>query len=259
MKTPKITIITVVYNAEKTIEQTIKSVIAQSYPDIEYIIIDGKSDDGTIDIINKYRSKISLFISEEDNGIYDAMNKGINHSSGEILFFLNADDYLVDNEVIGEIIEKYRNCNCDLLYGYVNIEYLINNKPSFQKYAYEFTLENLRKGCQPPHQGLFIKKQVFTESGLFDLNFKSASDFEFYCRIIDKNYSHVYIDKLISIFKYGGTSSNFFSDYESIKIINKYFGKYYGMLYYFKRIIIRGLLYKFKLINVYRYMRNNLK
>lgn len=117
MGNTKISIITVCYNSEKTIEDTIKSVVSQSYPNIEYIIIDGVSTDNTLEIVNKYQEKISKIISEKDNGLYDAINKGINIASGEIIAILNSDDLYQDNKVIEEVVELFRKDNLETCYG----------------------------------------------------------------------------------------------------------------------------------------------
>ncbi|MDH5682011.1 MAG: glycosyltransferase, partial [Spirochaetota bacterium] len=114
----KISVITVCYNSEKTIEETLKSIYAQSYPNIEHVIIDGQSTDRTVDIIKKYKDQYQYFVSEKDNGIYHAMNKGIEASSGDILFFLNSDDYFPDEKVVEDVVNKFvENPELDAVYG----------------------------------------------------------------------------------------------------------------------------------------------
>ena len=105
----KVSVITVCYNTAECIENAITSVLSQTYKDIEYIIIDGRSTDGTLDIINNYRESISTLVSEKDNGIYDAMNKGIGIATGEVIYFLNSDDVLFDEDVIGDIVTEFKN------------------------------------------------------------------------------------------------------------------------------------------------------
>ena len=113
----KVSIITVSFNAENTIEDSIKSVLAQAYPDIEYIIIDGKSTDKTVDIIEKYRGKIHYFISEPDYGIFNAMNKGIKAATGDILYFLNTNDYIFDEKVIEDVVKFFQKTKATMIFG----------------------------------------------------------------------------------------------------------------------------------------------
>lgn len=175
---PKISIITVCFNSVKTIEQTIDSVVTQTYPNIEYIIIDGGSTDGTVDIIRKYKDRISYWVSEHDRGIYDAMNKGICVATGEYIQFLGSDDCLVANNIIRNVADLLeRDSDIDLLSGTVwmvdeelKIQYLWNN---------EFTYDDVYNGYMIHHQGMFTRTKILKER-LFETSYKIVSDYEFF-------------------------------------------------------------------------------
>lgn len=229
----KITIITVCYNSVLDIEKTIASVIKQKYKNIEYIIIDGGSTDGTLSIIKAYENKINnlIYISEPDNGIYDAMNKGIELSTGEYLYFLNAGDELIEgaiNKIIKNLNEKY-----DIAYGnIIKINSDIKEKVEYSKY-YHYKLLIGRTIC---HQAMFIKKTVFKKIGKFDLKFKLASDYEFILRLLKYRGTFRYLN--IDIVKYDlqGLSSkpeNRVTLYREYKAsIEKNLGKTYCKLLY---------------------------
>ena len=201
MDQKKITIITVVKNSEKTIERCIKSVLSQNYNNLEYIIIDGNSSDGTEKIINKYKNQITKIIIGEDSGIWDAMNKGINLASGEILGFLNADDYYYDN--IFEIVNNYfLNNNIDFLFGSVEKYKLIHGYNPW-KVRWSF-------GFYTSHSvGFFIKTKKHLEVGLYNKKYLSA-DLDFFYKMIVK-YKMLGIgskkDEVFGKFQKGGFSS----------------------------------------------------
>ena len=223
----KISIITVCKNAEKTIEKTINSVISQTYKNIEYIIIDGKSSDGTISIINKYINKISYFISEPDHGIYNAMNKGILKANGDYCFFINSDDYLYDNRILEKIF--CIDYDYDIIYGDILVNYGYNRrlklKKSPKKTSYYFLYNN-----SISHPAQFIKRSLFIRHGLYDETYKLAGDYEFQIRVIVKyNAKTCYLPYIISVYNHIGLSSqpgNFQIAYnESKKIQKKYFSE----------------------------------
>ena len=197
----KITIITVVKNSEKTIERCIKSVLNQNYNNLEYIIIDGNSSDGTEKIINKYKNQITKIIIGEDSGIWDAMNKGINLASGEVLGFLNADDYYYDN--IFEIVNNYfLNNNIDFLFGSVE-KYKLMHGYNPWKVRWSF-------GFYTSHSvGFFIKTKKHLEVGLYNKKYLSA-DLDFFYKMIVK-YKMLGIgskkDEVFGKFQKGGFSS----------------------------------------------------
>lgn len=172
---PKISVVTVTYNSAATLEETILSVLNQTYHNIEYIIIDGGSTDGTVDIIEKYADRLAYWISEPDKGIYDAMNKGIAIASGDYINFMNADDTFYDNEVIKKIFST--NYYDDVIYGktYIvspNYSYVIKNRP----------ISYLSCNIPFGHQAAFSKTDLMKKYK-FDLKFKSAADYDFFHRV----------------------------------------------------------------------------
>lgn len=181
MKKMKFSIITVCKNAEKTIENTILSVQNQTYKNFEHIIVDGVSTDKTLDIARKYRNKIAKIISEPDSGIYDAMNKGILNSSGDYLFFLNADDKFLDEKILEKISGAEGK---ELLYG---DQVFIDNSGKISKRKHNklnkiYLMKNTP--CQP---ATFYKRDSFDKYGLFDTNFKIVSDQEWFLRVFLKH------------------------------------------------------------------------
>lgn len=221
----KISIITVVYNNETTIRGAIEAVLSQSYSDIQYIIIDGDSRDKTVEIINEYKEQLGYFISEKDGGIYDAMNKGIKASTGDVIGILNSDDLYQDSTVIQTVMDHFnQDLNLDIVYGdlvYVksdNVHKVIRywkSKPYFRKY---FEMGNV-----PPHPSLFVKRKVYEQAGYFDLNYKLAADYEFMLRIFKKyNFKSSYINKIIVKMRLGGATNQSFSNIkrQNIEIIN---------------------------------------
>ena len=181
----KISLITVVYNGVDYIEQTILGVINQTYPNIEYIIIDGGSEDGTIELIKKYESKISSWKSENDNGIYYAMNKGIELSTGEVLGFINADDFYANNDSISNIMKIFNNIDTDICYGDC-VQVSRKNIKKVIRYwkSGEYLSKNYSKGWYPPHPSFFSTKSLYDQFGLFDLSYKIASDVDLMLRFM---------------------------------------------------------------------------
>lgn len=216
----KISIVTVSFNASKTIEATINSVLSQTYKNIEYVIYDGKSTDSTLKIVNKYKKKISKVYSEKDKGLYDAMNKAVKKCSGDYVMFLNADDVFKDNKVV-EDIAKSINSNNDFVYG--DVEFFYPNENKLVRISRTASISELKKGNMPPHQGTFVKKELL-EKFLFDLNYKSSSDFDFFCRLIKSGAKGQKIDRVIAVVQSGGVSSGSISYRETEEIVKNYFG-----------------------------------
>lgn len=209
----KVSIITVVYNNCNTIADAIQSVISQDYNNIEYIIIDGGSLDGTLKIINRYKANISKIITEEDNGIYDAMNKGLSYATGDIIGILNSDDIYADNTIISTIVNEFTyNKNIDVVYGdlvyvkYDNINAIVRYWESKKYYARYF-----EDGNVPPHPTLFLKRKVYEKIGNFNLNYHLASDYEFMLRLFKKyNFKSSYLNIVFVKMRLGGvTNKNF--------------------------------------------------
>lgn len=206
---PKVSIITVCYNSEKTIEDTIKSVVNQSYPNIEYIVIDGVSTDNTLAIINKYKDKISIIISEKDHGIYDAINKGIKLATGEIIANLNSDDFYIDNNVIADVVTSFEKDKTDTLYADLYyVDAIDTNKIVRYWKSKQYKDGLFLKGWMPPHPTFFVKKEVYEKHGLFDLQFKSAADYEIMLRFIHRfKTSIAYLPRVIVKMRVGGVSN----------------------------------------------------
>lgn len=200
----KISIITVCYNSVNTIERTIKSVLNQDYPDFEYIIVDGDSNDGTLDIIKKYQESIIL-ISEPDNGIYDAMNKGINIATGEIIATLNSDDCYHSSNVLSRIALKYKKLNQRaIIHG--NLLYIDGNSEKVKKP--DLRKDRLLRGPVYFQPTMFVPKVFYNESGLLDVRYKIAADYELMLRFYLERRPFVYIDEIITEMYSGGESDN---------------------------------------------------
>jgi glycosyltransferase involved in cell wall biosynthesis len=215
----KVSIITVCFNSEKTIEDTIKSVINQTYNNIEYIIIDGGSNDKTIDIINKYSDKIYKFISEKDNGIYDAINKGINLSTGYIVGILNSDDYFFDNSIISNIVDIFTiNNTVDSVIGDINFVNT-NNKLIREYKSLNWKPSLFKFGIMPPHPTFYCKRILYDKFGLYNNRYKIAGDFDLLIRFLFVNkISYHYFPKSMVTMRLGGIST---SGIKSIITINK--------------------------------------
>lgn len=205
----KVSIITISYNSAETIEDTIKSVIAQSYPNIEYILIDGASHDGTLDIIHKYQNDIAYFTTEKDEGIYDAMNKGVAAATGDIVGILNSDDIYADDKVIQDVVDQFNKTQCQGCYA--DLEYVDReNTTKVIRYwkAGAYSPGSFRKGWMPPHPTFFVRKAVYDGMGAYNTELRSAADYEFMLRTIHKNEIPVsYLPRVITLMRVGGQSN----------------------------------------------------
>ena len=210
---PLVSIITVVFNGERYLKQTIQSVINQSYDNVEYIVIDGGSTDSTLDIIKKYENQIDYWVSEKDNGIYDAMNKGLQLSSGEVIGIINADDWYVE-DAIEKSIEVLQKTGRDYSIG--NIKKVPSNIISKPINPLVDTV--IYPGMMYPHIGAFIKTDVYRKIGLFDTKYRIAADFDMALRIHMNQFKAVVIDKTIAIFSDGGISSDIRAKKENLMI-----------------------------------------
>lgn len=211
----KISIITVSYNSDKTIKDTFDSILKQTYVKLEYIVIDGKSKDKTIDIIKEYEQKFFnkkiefKWISEKDNGLYDAMNKGIKMATGDYIGILNSDDFYFDEIVIEKVSKALENNKTDSLYAnlyYVdenNIDKIVRNWKSRDYHGGLF-----EEGWQIAHPTFFVKKEVYDKYGLFNLDFKIAADYEIILRFIKKHkISTRFLDEYLIKMRLGGESN----------------------------------------------------
>ena len=207
-KNIKISIITVCYNSANTIEDTFKSIEAQTYENIEYIVVDGVSKDNTLEIAEKYKNIITHLISEKDSGLYDAMNKGITLASGGVIGILNSDDLYCDNNAIEKVMSIF-NENEDLDSVYADIFYVDkNNTDKIVRQWNSGKQKSFKNGWHPAHPTLFIKKEIYDRYGLFDLNFKIAADFEIMLRFLEKNQiTTFYLPEHILKMRLGGESN----------------------------------------------------
>jgi glycosyltransferase involved in cell wall biosynthesis len=206
----KISIITVVFNNERTIEDTILSIEAQTHSDIEHIVVDGASTDGTMDVLQRHRGKIAQLVSEPDEGIFDAMNKGIRLATGEVIAFLNADDIYADNTVLAQVAAVFSDTAVDACYA--DLVYVdpvdLNKVVRFWK-SQDFKPGLFQKGWVPAHPTFFARKKVYQQYGDYDVGLRLASDFELMLRFLEKfKVKSVYVPRVFVKMRTGGVSNN---------------------------------------------------
>lgn len=208
---PLISVVTVVYNGEKNIEQTINSVLNQTYKNVEYIIIDGNSKDKTLEIIKKYEDRIDYWQSEPDKGIYDAMNKGIKLATGDYIGLLNADDWY-ENDTCEFIANKVCTEKADVYHGL--LRYLDEDNQLLKVEGYTIKLIN---SGMIAHPTCFIKKSVYNKI-LYDTKYKSASDYDLIYKLINNKFIFNFSEKILTNFRVGGMSSGSLGLKESLQI-----------------------------------------
>lgn len=207
----KVSIITVCYNSAETIRHTIESVLSQDYRDVEYIVIDGLSSDSTITVINEYSEKVDKIVSEVDQGIYDAINKGIEICTGEIVGILNSDDFYENRTVISDVIAHFEaHKSASLIYGDVVFVDRANTGKILRFYSSKnFKSWKLRFGWMPPHPATFIKKSVYNEFGNYKINYKISADYELFVRFLMLHKVDCSrIDKVLVRMRTGGISTS---------------------------------------------------
>lgn len=205
-----ISVITVCFNSSLTIERTLQSVVTQDYPEVEHILIDGGSTDGTLDIIERFRTGLACVVSEPDNGIYDAMNKGLARATGDVVCFLNADDQYASHDVLSRVANQMSAEQLDALMGDVGYFHASNPSREVRRYRSDrFTPERLAWGWMPAHPALFLKRSVIDRVGQFNTTYKIAGDYEFVIRAF---YGHalryVHTPKVLVRMQTGGVSTN---------------------------------------------------
>jgi glycosyltransferase involved in cell wall biosynthesis len=228
MKKPLFSIITVTYNCKDDLEKTVKSVKKQTCKDYEYIVIDGKSTDGTLEIIKKYQDNLDYWLSEEDEGIYDAMNKGAELANGKYLFFLNAGDLFANNNVLTKLGEQIY--GEDMVYGKISV---VNyrNKKSYIKNK-KLTFFNIKLGTKVGQQGYLIKRKTFNKLGGLENKYRIASDFDLICKLYDNNCKIKKVDVLISNYDNSGISSDLKKSYEDTgRVIRDRYGLFHFIIY----------------------------
>lgn len=213
----KISIITPCFNSESTIEDTIQSVLKQDYPFVEYIIIDGRSADNTLLILEKYKSGISKVISEKDNGIYDAMNKGIKLATGDIVGILNSDDFYVDSKVLSTVANTFSNSHCDATYS--DLQYVSKNdttKLIRNWISGDYKRSKFKWGWMPPHPTFFLKKELYLKNGVYNDELSLSADYELMLRMLCKfKLSPTYIPEVLVKMRIGGKGNS--SVYQRVK------------------------------------------
>jgi glycosyltransferase involved in cell wall biosynthesis len=209
----QISIVTVTWNSAKTIEETLQSLYSQSLfkkGGVEHIVIDGGSTDATLNILRQYSKNIALLVSEPDNGLYDAMNKGIALSSGSVIGILNSDDLYYDSNVLEWVLDSFKKEDVDLVYA--DLEYFSNFRANkiVRKYrSNQFSPARLSYGLMPAHPTVFAKKTIYERFGAFDSSFKIAGDFDWVARIFkSQQISYYYSSKILVRMRAGGISNN---------------------------------------------------
>ena len=209
----KISIITVCYNSAKTIENTFQSVKSQSYNNIEYIVIDGNSKDGTTKIIDSYKEIISLYVSEEDKGLYDAMNKGIELATGDLIGILNSDDIFTDLFVLENIAKFHRQNDIEVSVGNV-LQVNAAGKVVRNYSSKNWTPEKLKTGSMPPHPSIFFRRELFRKYGSYHLEYICGADYELIIRyFLIHRISWKYHEITTTTMLTGGISSSGLSSY----------------------------------------------
>ena len=248
MRNLKISVVTVSYNCADVIEDTIQSVTSQTYTNIEYIIVDGKSKDNTLSVINKYKDQINIIVSEPDKGIYDAMNKAINLATGDYVIFMNAGDVFYNNKIVEKVFYDNKIVDADIIYGSV----------AFDKKGKEIEVKPLNfdefwKGSRFCHQSAFISLSLHKEF-VYDLKYKIAADFNFFNKMYHTGKNFVFIDFPFSKISLGGVS-----DVARIQLIQEYLDIinkksfsvycYYGVSALKAAILSRGKILTYFLFN----------
>jgi len=210
---PKVSIITVCFNSEKTIRDTIESVLSQDYSIIEYIIIDGGSTDQTMSIVKEYEGKVSIIVSEQDRGIYDAMNKGISLASGEIIGMLNSDDIYINQHAVSDLIKKMLSEGTDSVFADLVIVEPDNLNKVLRYYdSSYFSPGKFRFGWMPAHPTFFVKKFLYDKVGQYSLEYRISADYEMLIRLLwVQRASYAYLNKPVVRMRYGGISTSGFS------------------------------------------------
>ena len=205
----KVTLITVVYNNRATIAHAINSVLSQDYPDIEYIIVDGQSTDGTTEIIRSYQDRLSQLICEPDGGIYDAMNKGLIRATGEIVGFLNSDDFYPNSNIISTVVQTFKTHNVDSVFGDLvfvspqNLDRVVRYYSSAHFHPRRFAW-----GWMQAHPTFFVRRQIYEKYGLFKTDYQIAADYELSVRFLAKHkISYHYIPQVLVKMRTGGISN----------------------------------------------------
>lgn len=237
----KISLITVCYNAETSILDCLKSVTQQDYYDVEYIVIDGGSTDGTLAIINNFIHKISILISEPDYGIYDALNKGLALSTGDVIGIMHSDDFFAQSNILSEVAKAFNNNNNDILYG--NLDYV--NRNNTNKISRKWRSKNYNdklflKGWMPAHPTFYAKKSCYLKLGNYNLAYKSAADYDLMLRFCYKTtYKKFFLNLIMVKMRVGGKSNvtlnnRWYANREDYQVLKKNLIPYPAKIIFYK-------------------------
>lgn len=205
----KITVVTATYNCVSTIGDCLRSVAGQTHPDVEHIVVDGASEDGTVDFLYQHASQFSRIISEPDKGIYDALNKGVAHASGDIVGFLHADDLYADNTVLEDVAFAFLDPEVDAVYGDLTyVQKADTGKVVRYWRSSPFTRSRLATGWMPPHPTLYLRRGLYGEFGSFDLSYRIAADYDFMLRVLGTMKGEAtYLPRVLVKMRVGGVSN----------------------------------------------------
>ena len=246
-KHPKVSIITVVYNGVAHLEQTIQNVLKQSYDNIEYIIIDGGSIDGTVEIIKRYADRVSYWVSEADGGIYDAMNKGIANATGEIVGLINADDWY-EVDAVEKVVQIFESREADVVHGGMFI--LKEDGEGFVKTAVS-DLSNLSKGMLLNHPTVFAKRSLYEKYGGFDTSYRIVADWEMMMRWKLRGVKFSVLDETLANFRMGGVSSEHLKkSFEEKHDVRKRYDTYGTIDWYYIYDRLKSILPAEKLLDI---------
>jgi glycosyltransferase len=209
----KVTIITATHNSGESLLKCIESIKSQDYKNIEHIVVDGGSTDNTLEIIKSNRNTITAYVSEKDSGIYEALNKGLRLSSGDIIGFLNSDDVLADNTTISQIVKAFETTACDVLYGDLLYKSKRNGDGNTKTIRYwrsnDFKEKSLKYGWMPPHPTLYCRKEIYDNLGFYEEKYRIASDYDYILRVFkNKHLKKLYLPITIVEMDMGGISNN---------------------------------------------------
>lgn len=210
----KISVITVTYNSADTVRDTIDSVLGQDYPFVEYIVVDGNSSDGTVEIVKSYGDRISKFISEPDRGIYDALNKGISMATGDVIGFMHSDDTFTGSDVLKTVAEAFETGNTDSVYG--DLVY-VNKQDPWKVIRHwrsgSITRQKVERGWMPPHPTFYVRSEIYRNHGGFNTDYRISADYDFMVRMLHKkNISTCYIPMIMVKMRVGGKSNRSLSN-----------------------------------------------
>jgi glycosyltransferase len=205
----KISVITAVYNNRDTVADALESALGQTHADVELIVIDGGSTDGTLGVLSSYGNRLAVVVSEPDRGIYDALNKGLRLATGEVVGFLHSDDLYADERVLAKVTAAFANPGVEAVYG--DLVYVSKDAPDQVVRHWEsgvFTPQKLRRGWMPPHPTLYVRRSVYDRLGLFDTDYRIAADYDFMLRLLGQSgVQAAYIPEVLVKMRLGGASN----------------------------------------------------